>query len=50
MLEDYSARNRQRFQDGLWMEGIKGAVALMLIGLCFFFAYGSWLQSVIWMT
>ena len=45
MLEDYSARNRQRFQDGLWMEGIKGAVALMLIGLCFFFAYGSWLQS-----
>lgn len=45
MLEDYSARNRQRFQDGLWMQGIKGAVALMLIGLCFFFAYGSWLQS-----
>ena len=45
MLEDYSARNRQRFQDGLWMEGIKGAVALMLIGLCIFFAYGSWLQS-----
>jgi hypothetical protein len=45
MLEDYSARNRQRFQDGLWMEGIKGAVALMLIGLCLFFAYGSWLQS-----
>lgn len=45
MLEDYSARNRQRFQDGLWMEGIKGAVALMLIGLCIFFAYGSWLQG-----
>ena len=45
MLEDYSARNRQRFQDGLWVEGVKGAVALMLIGLCFFFAYGSWLQS-----
>ena len=45
MLEDYSARNRQRFQDGLWMQGIKGAVALMLIGLCVFFAYGSWLQS-----
>lgn len=45
MLEDYSARNRQRFQDGLWMQGIKGAVALMLIGLCFFFAYGTWLQS-----
>ena len=45
MLQDYSARNRQRFQDGLWMQGIKGAVALMLIGLCVFFAYGSWLQS-----
>jgi len=45
MLEDYSARNRQRFQDGLWMQGVKGAVALMLIGLCVFFAYGSWLQS-----
>jgi hypothetical protein len=45
MLEDYSARNRQRFQDGLWMEGIKGAVALMLVGLCIFFAYGSWLQG-----
>ena len=45
MLEDYSARNRQRFQDGLWMQGVKGAVALMLIGLCFFFAYGSWLQG-----
>ena len=45
MLEDYSARNRQRFQDGLWMQGIKGAVALMLMGLCIFFAYGSWLQS-----
>ena len=45
MLEDYSARNRQRFQDGLWMQGVKGAVALMLMGLCIFFAYGSWLQS-----
>ena len=45
MIEDYSARNRQRFQDGLWMQGIKGAVALMLMGLCIFFAYGSWLQS-----
>lgn len=45
MLEDYSARNRQRFQDGLWMQGIKGAVALMLMGLCIFFAYGSWLQG-----
>ena len=45
MLEDYSARNRQRFQDGLWMQGVKVAVARMLIGLCFFFAYGSWLQS-----
>mgnify|MGYP000662690268 FL=1 len=45
MIEDYSARNRQRFQDGLWMQGIKGAVALMLMGLCIFFAYGSWLQG-----
>ena len=45
MLEDYSARTRQRFQDGLWMQGIKGAVALMLMGLCIFFAYGSWLQG-----
>ena len=45
MLEDYCARNRQRFQDGLWMQGIKGAVALMLMGLCIFFAYGSWLQG-----
>ena len=45
MLQDYSARNRQRFQDGLWMQGIKGAVALMLMGLCIFFAYGSWLQG-----
>ena len=45
MLEDYSARNRQRFQDGLWMQGVKGAVALMLMGLCIFFAYGSWLQG-----
>ena len=45
MLEDYSARNRQRFLDGLWMEGLKGAVALMLMGLLGFFAYGSWLQS-----
>ena len=45
MLEDYSARNRQRFQDGLWVEGVKGAVALMLMGLCIFFAYGSWLQG-----
>ena len=45
MLEDYSARNRQRFQDGLWMEGIKGAVALMLVGLLVFFVYGNMLQS-----
>ena len=45
MLEDYSARNRQRFQDGLWMEGIKGAVALMLVGLLGFFVYGNMLQS-----
>ena len=47
MLEDYSARNRQRFQDGLWMEGIKGAVALMLIGLLVFYVYGSILQSTL---
>ncbi|MBT3616072.1 MAG: hypothetical protein HN707_13815 [Verrucomicrobia bacterium] len=47
MLEDYSARNRQRFQDGLWMEGIKGAVALMLIGLLGFYVYGSILQSTL---
>ncbi len=47
MIEDYSARNRQRFQDGLWMEGIKGAVALMLIGLLGFYVYGSILQSTL---
>ena len=27
------------------MEGIKGAVALMLLGLLMFYGYGSWLQS-----
>ena len=47
MLEDYSARNRQRFLDGLWMEGIKGTVALMLMGLLGFYVYGSWLQSTL---
>lgn len=47
MLEDYSARNRQRFLDGLWMQGIKGAVALMLIGLLGFYVYGSMLQSTL---
>ncbi len=47
MIEDYSARNRQRFQDGLWMDGIKGAVALMLIGLLGFYVYGSILQSTL---
>jgi len=47
MLEDYSARNRQRFQDGLWMQGIKGAVALMLMGLLGFYVYGSMLQSTL---
>ena len=47
MIEDYSARNRQRFQDGLWMQGIKGAVALMLMGLLGFYVYGSMLQSTL---
>ncbi|MBL4640482.1 MAG: hypothetical protein JKX86_01590 [Verrucomicrobiales bacterium] len=47
MLEDYSARNRQRFQDGLWMQGIKGAVALMLIGLLGFYVYGSMLKGTL---
>ena len=45
MIEDYRLRNRQRFQDGLWMQGVKGAMTLVLIVLCGFFAYGSWLQS-----
>jgi len=45
MIEDYRLRNRQRFQDGLWMQGIKGALTLVLIVLCGFFAYGRWLQS-----
>ena len=44
MIEEYRTRNRQRFLDGLWMEGIKGVVALMLLGLLGFYAYGSWLQ------
>jgi hypothetical protein len=47
MLEDYSARNRQRFQDGLWMQGIKGAVALMLMGLLGFYVYGSMLKGTL---
>jgi len=47
MLEDYSARNRQRFLDGLWMQGIKGAVALMLIGLLGFYVYGSMLKGTL---
>jgi len=45
MIEEYSVRNRQRFLDGLWMEGIKGVVALMLLGLLGFYVYGSVLQS-----
>lgn len=45
MLEDYAKRYRQRFQDGLWMEGIKGAVAMLLLGLVAYFGYGNWLQS-----
>ena len=47
MIEEYSVRNRQRFQDGLWMEGIKGVVALMLLGLLGFYVYGSMLQSTL---
>ena len=27
------------------MQGVKGAIAVMMIGLCLFYAYGSWLQS-----
>ena len=45
MLEDYSKRYRQRFQDSLWMEGIKGAVAMLLLGLVAYFGYGNYLQS-----
>ena len=45
MLEDYAKRYRQRFQDSLWMEGIKGAVAILLLGLVAYFGYGNYLQS-----
>jgi hypothetical protein len=45
MLEDYAKRYRQRFQDSLWMEGIKGAVAMLLLGLVAYFGYGTYLQS-----
>ena len=44
MIEEYRTRNRQRFLDGLWMEGIKGVVAMLLLGLLGFYVYGSWLQ------
>ena len=47
MIEDYSLRNRQRYQDSLWMEGVKGAIAIMLMGLLGFFVYGSMLQSTL---
>ncbi len=47
MIEEYSIRNRQRFQDGLWMEGIKGVVALMLLGLLGFYVYGSMLKGTL---
>ena len=45
MLEDFAKRYRQRFQDSLWMEGIKGAVAMLLLGLVAYFGYGNYLQS-----
>ena len=45
MLEDYAVRYRQRFQDGLWMEGIKGAIALMLLSLVAYFGYAQYLGS-----
>ena len=45
MLEDYAKRYRQRFQDSLWMEGIKGVVAMLLLGLVAYFGYGNYLQS-----
>ena len=45
MLDDFATRYRQRFQDGLWMEGIKGAVAMLLLGLVAYFGYANWLQS-----
>ena len=45
MLDDYGMRYRQRFQDGLWMEGIKGAVAMMLLGLLAYFGYANYLKG-----
>ncbi|MAS76217.1 MAG: hypothetical protein CMO57_07450 [Verrucomicrobiales bacterium] len=45
MLEDYTKRYRQRFQDSLWMQGIKGVVLMLLLGLVFYFGYGNYLQS-----
>jgi len=45
MLDDYAMRYRQRFQDGLWMEGIKGAVAMMLLGLMAYFGYANYLKG-----
>jgi len=45
MLDDYAVRYRQRFQDGLWMEGIKGAMAFILLGLVAYFGYAKILES-----
>ena len=45
MLEDYAVRYRQRFQDGLWMEGIKGAIAIMLLSLVAYFGYAQYLGA-----
>ena len=47
MIEDYSLRNRQRYQDSLWMDGVKGTIAIMLMGLLGFFVYGTMLQSTL---
>ena len=47
MIDEYRTRNRQRFLDGLWMEGIKGVVALMLLGLLGFYGYGSMLEGTL---
>ncbi len=47
MIEEYRIRNRQRFLDGLWMDGIKGVVAFMLLGLLGFYVYGSTLQGTL---
>ena len=47
MIEEYRTRNRQRFLDGLWMEGIKGVVVMMLLGLLGFYVYGSMLQGTL---